>query len=68
LIALTGYGQPADREVGRQAGFDAHLVKPVRAEELLELLDNLRAEPPTRRPRATGDHQEQPALPSDSAA
>lgn len=29
LIALTGWGQPADRERTRQAGFDAHLVKPV---------------------------------------
>jgi two-component system CheB/CheR fusion protein len=38
LIALTGYGQPSDRAVGREAGFDAHLVKPVRVEQLLELL------------------------------
>jgi len=38
LIALTGYGQPSDREVGREAGFDAHLVKPVRVERLVELL------------------------------
>jgi two-component system CheB/CheR fusion protein len=38
LIALTGYGQPSDRAVGREAGFDAHLVKPVRVERLLELL------------------------------
>jgi signal transduction histidine kinase len=29
LIALTGYGQPEDRERARAAGFDAHLVKPV---------------------------------------
>ncbi len=29
LIALTGYGQPEDRERSRAAGFDAHLVKPV---------------------------------------
>jgi PAS domain S-box-containing protein len=29
LIALTGYGQPADRERAFAAGFDAHLVKPV---------------------------------------
>jgi PAS domain S-box-containing protein len=29
LIALTGYGQEADRRRGREAGFDDHLVKPV---------------------------------------
>jgi CheY-like chemotaxis protein len=29
LIALTGYGQPSDRERTTAAGFDAHLVKPI---------------------------------------
>src|SRR5205085_11460789 len=29
LAALTGYGQPADRDSTAPAGFDAHLVKPV---------------------------------------
>lgn len=29
LIALTGYGQPRDRQLAREAGFDAHLVKPI---------------------------------------
>ena len=29
LVALTGYGQPADRELSRASGFDHHLVKPV---------------------------------------
>ena len=29
LIALTGYGQPADRRRSQDAGFDHHLVKPV---------------------------------------
>jgi len=42
LIALTGYGQPQDRETSRAAGFDAHLVKPADAEQLLELLAGLR--------------------------
>jgi two-component system CheB/CheR fusion protein len=40
LIALTGYGQAADRAASRAAGFDVHLVKPVHAEQLLELLRN----------------------------
>jgi two-component system CheB/CheR fusion protein len=38
LIALTGYGQAADRAASRAAGFDVHLVKPVHAEQLLALL------------------------------
>lgn len=29
LIALTGYGQLADRQQGREAGFDEHLLKPI---------------------------------------
>ena len=28
LIALTGWGQEEDRQESRDAGFDAHLVKP----------------------------------------
>jgi signal transduction histidine kinase/CheY-like chemotaxis protein len=38
LLALTGYGQPSDRERARDAGFDAHLLKPVDLERLSELL------------------------------
>jgi CheY-like chemotaxis protein len=34
LIAITGYGQPTDRARALEAGFDAHLLKPV-APELL---------------------------------
>jgi signal transduction histidine kinase len=34
LIAVTGYGQDADRERSRQAGFDSHLVKPVNLDVL----------------------------------
>jgi CheY-like chemotaxis protein len=29
LIAVTGYGRPDDRDRTRDAGFDAHLVKPI---------------------------------------
>lgn len=43
LIALTGYGQPSDHSLGVEAGFDAHLVKPVQAERLLALLNKLRS-------------------------
>ena len=29
IIAQTGYGQPADRQRTTEAGFDAHVIKPV---------------------------------------
>ncbi len=35
LVAVTGYGQPEDRRLALEAGFDAHLVKPVRVDDLL---------------------------------
>jgi CheY-like chemotaxis protein len=38
LVALTGYGQPEDRRQAFEAGFDAHLVKPVQPEELRRIL------------------------------
>ena len=38
LIALTGYGQAEDRRRSAEAGFDAHLVKPVSAAALLGVL------------------------------
>jgi signal transduction histidine kinase/CheY-like chemotaxis protein len=38
LIALTGYGQAADRRHTAEAGFDAHLVKPIDPEELTSLI------------------------------
>ncbi|MEO8297862.1 MAG: PAS domain S-box protein [Burkholderiales bacterium] len=34
LLALTGYGQPSDRQASKLAGFDGHLVKPVDIDEL----------------------------------
>jgi two-component system, chemotaxis family, CheB/CheR fusion protein len=45
LIALTGYGQPSDRTTALQAGFDAHLVKPVHAEDLLRLVIDMGGTP-----------------------
>jgi two-component system, sensor histidine kinase len=39
LVALTGYDQPHDRQMVREAGFDAHLVKPVDPDDLCRLLE-----------------------------
>jgi signal transduction histidine kinase len=41
LVALTGWGQDSDRRASREAGFDAHLVKPVDDATLLRLLAGL---------------------------
>lgn len=38
LVAVTGRGQPKDFEESREAGFDAHLVKPLDADALLRLI------------------------------
>ncbi|HET6628720.1 MAG TPA: ATP-binding protein [Woeseiaceae bacterium] len=40
LIAVTGYGLGSDRQRSQQAGFDAHLVKPVDLPALQRLLDD----------------------------
>jgi len=42
LIALTGWGQERDKEKAREAGFDHHLVKPTKAEDLRVLLSGAR--------------------------
>lgn len=41
LVALTGFGQPADRTRAQEAGFDAYLVKPVGPEELERMIQRL---------------------------
>lgn len=38
LVALTGYGQTADREAVFEAGFDDHFVKPLKPEDLETIL------------------------------
>ena len=45
LIAVTGYGQEADRERSEMAGFVAHFVKPVDLDELRHSLERLLNEP-----------------------
>ncbi len=41
LIALTGYGQSSDKARAAEAGFDAHLVKPVAIDALQALIAKL---------------------------
>lgn len=45
LVALTGYGRPDDARRAREAGFDAHLVKPVDIDELVRMLAQLGPRP-----------------------
>ncbi|MBD9666588.1 PAS/PAC sensor hybrid histidine kinase [Variovorax beijingensis] len=45
LIAVTGYGQASDRDTSLEAGFRAHLTKPVDVDKLSALLEHL-LEPP----------------------
>jgi len=39
LIAVTGWGQPGDRDRAREAGFDEHMTKPVGLRDLEAALD-----------------------------
>ncbi|HEX7370232.1 MAG TPA: ATP-binding protein [Rhodanobacteraceae bacterium] len=41
LVAVTGYGQPDDIARAKQAGFDEHLVKPLNAGKIGELIERL---------------------------
>jgi PAS domain S-box-containing protein len=51
ITALSGWGQDDDRRRSREAGFDAHLVKPVEYEALSKLLyDAVRTRTPSSAP------------------
>jgi len=41
LIAVSGYGQEADRQRSKAVGFDEHLVKPVEPQKLSAVLASL---------------------------
>ncbi|MCR8958418.1 PAS domain S-box protein [Variovorax sp. S2] len=45
LIAITGYGQASDRDTSLEAGFRAHLTKPVDVDKLTALLEQLLESP-----------------------
>lgn len=53
FIALTGYGQDADRERALQAGFDRHLVKPADPYELARIIADWRAALPPEKSLVT---------------
>ncbi|HEX3869379.1 MAG TPA: hybrid sensor histidine kinase/response regulator [Pirellulales bacterium] len=38
LVAMTGYGQEADLQLSKEAGFDHHLVKPVDFERVQQII------------------------------
>ena len=38
LVALTGYGAEADQRASREAGFELHLTKPLRPEQLSDVI------------------------------
>jgi CheY-like chemotaxis protein len=48
IIAFTGYGGDVDRRRSSDAGFDAHLSKPLEVDKLRSLLDELVAQRPQR--------------------
>jgi DNA-binding response OmpR family regulator len=48
LVAVTGFGKDRDRQRALDAGFDAHLVKPVTMDQLAEAIGHMIA------PRASG--------------
>ena len=45
IVALTGWGQQEDRRKSKAAGFNAHLVKPVDHDQLLQQLTELSEKP-----------------------
>jgi CheY-like chemotaxis protein len=57
-VALTGYGMKSEQEQSRRAGFRAHLVKPVRLEQLMSLIEASGGSAPS-----AANHPDSPELP-----
>lgn len=55
IVALTGYGADEDRRRSRQAGFDAHLVKPISIDALRQLCVHPKLAPDGPRERLTAE-------------
>lgn len=45
VVAITGWGQPGDRQRSQEAGFDRHLVKPLDPAELQQVITTMREHP-----------------------
>jgi CheY-like chemotaxis protein len=41
LVAVSGYGQPEDQRLSREAGFNVHLIKPVGLDTLTEAIHGI---------------------------
>lgn len=54
MVAMTGYGQPWDRERSKEAGCDLHLTKPADITELLNFLASSRERPKWQQRPAVG--------------
>jgi signal transduction histidine kinase/CheY-like chemotaxis protein/PAS domain-containing protein len=68
LVALTGWGQDADLQRTREAGFDRHVVKPVDAATLAELMarpHRARAPAPVSPPTPAAGGTASPSSPSE---
>jgi CheY-like chemotaxis protein len=46
IVAVTGWGQDEDRRRTKEAGFDAHMVKPADPGKLTELLASISVKQP----------------------
>ena len=55
MVAMSGYGQPRDRERSKEAGFDLHLTKPADITELLSFLASSRERLKWQRRPAVGE-------------
>jgi DNA-binding response OmpR family regulator len=53
LIALTGYGRDEDKARAEEAGFDAHLLKPVGIERLRAIIEETLSRAPALRSEPT---------------
>jgi CheY-like chemotaxis protein len=38
LVAVTGWGQAHDKQAAHDAGFDAHLTKPINLQQVIDLI------------------------------
>ena len=41
IVALTGFGQPGDKDQAKASGFDYHLTKPVRVSNIQEVIEKM---------------------------